>query len=474
MTSLRRRPLLWGLAVTAVLAVVAGVVVFVVRSIPQYRTTFLVDASVTNQADLQEVRRSVVSAAQNAGERDALALRRFGGECGNGGNTRSLVDSGTGNREQIGAAARALTAQGKSTLGSGLLAAIDDFSGRHPFRGSKGNRIIVVTGHGTDACSSDPTELGRAIKSRARAAGVDIDLRFVGYKVPDAGRTVLGKIAATSGNPPPDFPQNGTELAETLKKYTVPTSSDPSPIDLPAQSVTTRSCTLKHEQRGWNKTSQPSTFKLPAQVKLPPGAAVYEVPHHPSGAGVSRFIGEAGKATCSGGPPGEVSEGHHISATVRKPFPEEGPDLQDFHDPDQMSSVSLTVEDPHASCYLFPKNKNQEPAGSEPQCGTVAAAIWIAKGEEVPTGDPRYKAVLSHEFFIGNSTPIPGTIEVVLAVKRPGPHNPAILCHQPKGRASLCTAALTFHFMETMKDVLPKSTLESGAQRISRFVSKRS
>ncbi|GAA0544278.1 hypothetical protein GCM10009546_02920 [Actinomadura livida] len=473
MPSLRRRPLLWGLAVTAILAVVAGVVGFVVRSIPQYRTTFLIDASVTNQADFQEVRRSVVSAARNAGERDALALRRFGGECGNGGNTRSLVDSGMGNREKIGAAARALTAQGKPTLGSGLLAAIDDFSGRHPFRGSKGNRIIVVTGHGTDACSSDPAELGRTIKSRARAVGVDIDLRFVGYKVPDAGRTVLGKIAATTGNPTPDFPRNGTELAETLKKYTVPTSTDPSPIALPAQSVTTRPCTLEHEQRGWKKTPQPSTFQLPAQMKLPPGAAVYEVPHHPSRSGVSRFIGEAGKATCSGGPPAEVSEGHHISATVSKPFPEDGPDLQDLNDPDQMSSVRLVVEDPHASCYLFPKNKSREP-GAASECGTVAAGIWLANREEIPTGDPRYKAVLSYDPGLGNHKRLPGTMEVVLAVERPGPYNPAILCIQPKNRASLCTAALTFHFMETMKDSLSKTTLESGAQQIARFVSKRS
>ncbi|TDC58748.1 VWA domain-containing protein [Actinomadura sp. KC345] len=470
MTSSRRRRLLWGLAVTGVLAVAAGVAVYVVKSIPQYRTTFLVDASVTEQADFQAVRRSVVSAAQNAGERDAMALRRFGGECGNADNTRSLVGSGIGNGEEIGAAARALTARGKATLGSGVLAAIDDFAGRHPFRGREGNRIIVVTGHGTDACDGDPAELGRRIRSRAGEVGVEIDMRFVGYKVPAAGRSVLGRLATTAGQPAPDFPQDGTELAATLKRYTVPTSTDPKQITLPAKPVTTRPCTLEHRQRGWKKTSRPSRFELPEQVRLPAGAAVYEVPHHPSGSGASRFVAEAGKATCSSGPPGEPSEGHYIGARVQKLYPE-GPE---FNDPAQMSWVGLTVEDPDASCYLFPKNPAPQPGYVAANCETVAAAMWLADREEVTTGNPRYKAALSREPGIGNWQRVPGSIEVALAVDRPGPENPAILCVQPKSRASLCTAALTFHFVETMKEGLPKDRLEAGVQQIERFMSKSS
>ncbi|GAA2437441.1 hypothetical protein GCM10010191_60400 [Actinomadura vinacea] len=456
------------LAVAALLSVAMGVAVYVVRSIPAHRTTFLIDASVTDQADFQAVRRSVASAAQNASDRDALALRRFGGECGNGDNTRSLVDSGTGNREKIGAAARALTTRGRATLGSGLLAAIDDFSGRLPFRGSEGNRIIVVTGHGTDACTGDPAALGRSVKSRARAAGVDIDLRFVGYKVPAAGQTVLGRIAATAGYRPPDFARDGAELAATLTKYTVPSSTDPRRIALPAQTVTTRPCTLRHEGRGWNKTSRPSSVRLPEGVKLPSEAAVYEVPHHPSGTGVSRFIAESGNAVCTSGPPADRSEEHHIGARVMKRYPE-GPD---FTDPDQMSQVALTVEDPHASCYLFPSKAARETAHVAAQCGTVAAAIWPSNPEHITTGDPRFKAALSREPGLGNHMRVSGTIEVVLAVNRPGPHNPAILCIQPKNRASLCTAVLTFHFMEAMKDSLPKDVLERGAQRIEHVVLK--
>lgn len=469
MTSLRRRPVSWVLIALGVLAVVAGVaMVIVVRSVPAYRTTFLVDASATDHADFDAVRNSVATAAQNAGDRDALALRRYGGECGDSGSTRSLVGSGTGNREQVGKAARALNPQGKATLGSGLSAAIDDFSGAYPFRGSKRNRIIVVTGHGTDACASDPVALGRSLKSRAEAAGVDLDLRFVGYKVPTAGRQMFGRIAAAAGHRPPDFAEDSTQLRATLTKYTVPTSTDPEPITLPTpRTVTTRPCTLKHDERGWNRTSRPSRFQLPEQVTLPAEAAVYEVPHHPAGSGVSRFIGEAGKALCSAGTPAQRGEEHHISAGTYKRFPQGS----DFNNPDQMSSVLLVVEDPDASCYLF-SAEDKDPAYVARNCRTVTAAISLAKREDIPTGNPRYQSVLAHEIYMGNHQRSPGTIELALAVRRPGAYSPVIVCIQPKSRADVCAAALTFHFIEAMKDSLPKEILDRSSQQIERFVAK--
>ncbi|POM27079.1 hypothetical protein BTM25_14880 [Actinomadura rubteroloni] len=223
-------------AVAVVVALVVGVAVFLVlRSVPDYRTAFLVDTSAPPPGGaFGPIADAVGSAAQNAADDDALSLRRFGGTCGNRHNTARLVGSGRGNGQKVGRAAHALTASGRSTLESGILAAIGDFSGRYPFRGHRLNRIVVVTSHGTDACTSDQAAVQKRIRAKAAKSGVDLDFRFVGYQVPAGEQEQMTRTAAASGAPRPHFATTRTDLVATLKKFTVPESPDAAPVSVPA------------------------------------------------------------------------------------------------------------------------------------------------------------------------------------------------------------------------------------------------
>ncbi|MFC0036799.1 hypothetical protein [Actinomadura rayongensis] len=223
-------------AVVAVVALVIGIAVFLIlRSVPDYRTAFLVDTSTPRSGgSFGPVADAVGSAAQNAGDDDALSLRRFGGTCGDPKNTAELVGSGRKNGQKVGTAAHALTASGRSTLESGVLAAIGDFSGRYPFRGHRLNRIVVVTSHGADACASDQAAVQKRIREKAAKSGVKLDFRFVGYKVPAKERQPLTALASAGGAPRPQFTRTPTELTATLKKLTVPESPEGKPITVPA------------------------------------------------------------------------------------------------------------------------------------------------------------------------------------------------------------------------------------------------
>ncbi|MCH0565901.1 MULTISPECIES: hypothetical protein [unclassified Streptomyces] len=228
------------IALVAVVAVVAGAVVFLVmRAIPDYRTALLVDASATTTSEAAggfgAIRDSVGAAAQNAGDGDALSLRRFGGACGDPGNTAELVGSGTGRGERIRQALRELEPAGKATLRSGILAAIDDFSGRFPFRGSERNRIVVVTGSGVDACSGDPAAVAEEVRGRVAEAGLSLDFRFVGFGVPDAQRETLGRIAAAGKAPEPRFADSAEDLTAILRELTIPDAPEAQQVHMPSQ-----------------------------------------------------------------------------------------------------------------------------------------------------------------------------------------------------------------------------------------------
>ncbi|TDB83274.1 hypothetical protein E1264_29120, partial [Actinomadura sp. KC216] len=216
------------LIVLLVAALLIGVaIVVVLRAVPDYRTAFLVDASLPkNGSDFTAITSAVGSAAQNSADGDSLSLRRFGGTCGDRGNTSPVVDAGTKNAQKISTTARALTPSGKPTLESGVLAAIDDFSGYYPFRARKRNRIIVVTSHGFDACTTDQAALQRAIHTKAQRAKVKLDFRFVGYKVPQKEQRPLAQLAAVAKAPKPRLTTTPAELSTTLKQLTVPESPE--------------------------------------------------------------------------------------------------------------------------------------------------------------------------------------------------------------------------------------------------------
>ncbi|MDP9793854.1 transposase InsO family protein [Catenuloplanes nepalensis] len=226
-----RRWLLISGVFVAVAAIAIGTAV-VLRAVPDHRMTFLVDSSAGG--DMNAIRAAVGAVAGNTGDRDSLALRRFGGECGTGDTTRELVGAGAGNKQKISDAMGTVQAAGRPALLDGVLAAIDDFDRRYPFRGRLGNRIIVIAHHGTDACHTDQAAVTARIQDRLRDSGLDLDFRFVGFAVPEAERESFTLLAGAAGAGQPVFPQTSADLEAVLDQLTVPDLPEASEITLPA------------------------------------------------------------------------------------------------------------------------------------------------------------------------------------------------------------------------------------------------
>ncbi|MFF7374617.1 hypothetical protein ACFY96_05040 [Streptomyces massasporeus] len=150
-----------------------------------------------------------------------------------------MVGPGAGHAQKIDTSAHALTPAGKPTLESGLLAGIDDFSGYYPLRGSKRNRVVVVTSHGIDACSADQAAVRAAVRRKATDSGVRVDFRFVGYKVPRKEQRPLARLAEAVDAVRPRLVNTPGELAATLKQLTVPGSPEAKPIDVPSTAAAT-------------------------------------------------------------------------------------------------------------------------------------------------------------------------------------------------------------------------------------------
>ncbi|MDQ2586048.1 hypothetical protein [Saccharothrix yanglingensis] len=218
------------LAAVVVAVVLAGCVAayLVVRAVPDHRTTLLVDASAPG-ADLGPVAEAVQAVAHNTGSRDALTLRRFGGECGAADNTDEVADEVS----EVPGAVRGLTPSGRATLLSGVPAAVDDFSGLHPFRGSRRNRIVIVSSTGVDACTEDQAEVSRAIRDRVAAAGLELDIRVVAHRVPEDQRGSLERLAGEQAVRSVTFTEDAAGLVEELDKLVVPDSPEAARLSVP-------------------------------------------------------------------------------------------------------------------------------------------------------------------------------------------------------------------------------------------------
>lgn len=211
--------------VVALLVVVAGAAVYVfVLAVPDYRTTVLVDASAPGKG-LAEVAGAVRSVAANSGDSDALSVRRFGGECGSPDNTAEIADS----PDEVAQAVGGLSPSGKATMVDGVLAAIDGFSGLLSRRGSIRNRIVVVSTSGLDACTGDPARAREAVDDRLAEEGLDLDIRVVGYQIPEDRKKTLTQFADDTA-----FADSTDDLAVVLDQLVVPASPEAAQISAPA------------------------------------------------------------------------------------------------------------------------------------------------------------------------------------------------------------------------------------------------
>ncbi|MFB6807368.1 hypothetical protein [Streptomyces sp. NPDC056387] len=440
----RRRWLRITLAVLAVAAIgIGATVVYVVRSTPQYRTAFLVDTSDAGPSDAgpSAARRdfgaladSVGAAVRNAGDGDALSLRRFGGDCGDADNTEELVGSSTGNGKRISEAAHALEPGGEATLNSGLLAAIDDFSGRYPFRGSKRNRIVVVTTRGTDGCGGDPAAMNAHVRDRMDRLGLHLEFRFVGYRVPVAEQEVLTRLASATRSAAPQFAQDAAELNAVLKKLVVPAQPEAKPIELPLQQVPVTACSQDVPGEPSLPTvppealpSAPSSVPLPHEVRLPAGARVYAA--RPG----SHLIAP---------PDQRCAYVYFTSGSTWQLSVSEHPVLMEGY------GQGLTVSEPADSllaCKDFGKTA-PELLKQLPPDVTEGACKEADEGEtaNVPTGVPGLYIGTERE---AGRTEIKAMLRV-LSFLGERPVRNSLICLLPPEQRDVCTASLTYFFLQ--------------------------
>ncbi|WP_112272511.1 VWA domain-containing protein [Lentzea terrae] len=207
--------------VLLVCVLVAGGVFAAIRWVvpmfaPSYKTTFLIDAA---EGDLASVTNALTTVVGNSGEHDSQSLRSFGGECGTDDNTTQLVGFGTGNRQEIADAARAVRQGAKATLQRGIVEAVNDFTSWRSLEAKQVNRIIVVTRHGKDACDPDDEFVRAQIRDRVAAAGLTIEFRFIGYQVRDDGDR-LTELATQLKTQEPTFTNSPDELKRVLAWFT--------------------------------------------------------------------------------------------------------------------------------------------------------------------------------------------------------------------------------------------------------------
>jgi len=145
-------------------------------------------------------------------QKENLALRVFGGECGQDDESKVLVSFGTARRNRILKAAADLQPHGKPTLASAVISAMADL---RPFANTK--RVVVLTGH-ADTCNEEAV---RDIKERLnayKAAGQEIalEMRFIGLSVSAADQTQIQQMSdAVSGHA--YFVNTAAELNEVLE-----------------------------------------------------------------------------------------------------------------------------------------------------------------------------------------------------------------------------------------------------------------
>ncbi|MBO2451469.1 serine/threonine protein kinase [Actinomadura barringtoniae] len=190
---------------------------------------------------------------------------------------------------------------------------------------------------------------------------------------------------------------------------------------------------------GENQTPKgtPVPVRLPSQVKLPQGAAVYQF-----GKG-EHLIGPAGqRCSQSSGNGGGGSEIGGSGRYVRRSFP--------F----TLGSIAT------GTCYYFPE---------APQTRECVKADALPRRQSFPSGVPGVRAMVAGE-AADKPTPMPPSpyVAVTVATMDAKGVPSSISCVMPWARASTCTAALTYWYVEAMSDThITKAALDVAAQRIA-------
>jgi von Willebrand factor type A domain len=133
-------------------------------------------------------------------DRDNLALRKFGGLCGEN-NTQLVEKFSLNNVGKIREKLREVRTRirGKTTLVSAVLEAIEDFNDPRRFDGIN-KRVVIVTGE-IDSCPNKYPRPDELIKEQLRRSQIKPDFVFIGMKIPPDKRNQLNSIIqSTSGH----------------------------------------------------------------------------------------------------------------------------------------------------------------------------------------------------------------------------------------------------------------------------------
>ncbi|MDH2387228.1 hypothetical protein QCN29_00190 [Streptomyces sp. HNM0663] len=448
----RRRLLLLTVvgAALAVAATAAAVTLFLGRTAsgPEHRAVFLVDASAVPSADagnvyeFTDITDAVAATALNAADDDALSLRRFGGACDTPDNTAQLVPDAAQNGRPVANAVRNLKPSGQATLHSGILAAVDDLAESNAAH----NRIIVITAHGADACT-DPESLDRDITRRLDETDLDLDFRYVGYRLTDEDRRTLARTAAATDAPDPVQTDTTEDLATTLREFTVPSSYEAAPAEVPRQSTSVTACKTGEHHMGREIGPVPASLPLPEGFSLPSGTALY-------GYGDGGFLVGPAQARCT-----MLTIGAAAGTSVEVSAANGSRTMTYF-----LGSAHNHVT---AACNDFggiAPELEEELRGS-PWQGCKADGDT----QNIPTGSPG--------LYIGVSqweperrdfeTPLPeGSLSFSLDVSdlRKGISSHSSSCTAHKDRLDLCTAAFTYHFIQLAEE---RGTSAEDIDRVS-------
>ncbi|MEU5876841.1 serine/threonine-protein kinase [Spirillospora sp. NPDC047279] len=257
--------------------------------------------------------------------------------------------------------------------------------------------------------------------------------------------TATGKVAAAGGA--------AVVIAGSLVVVQQTAQSDPPPprpsptlATRPvAATVAVRQCPVT-DALGQRQTpgGTPAPVRLPEQVSLPRGAAVYRF-----GQG-RHLIGAAGQSceeiNGNGAGGSEVGQGA-AGGFVRHSYP--------------FSIGSMNI----SKCVYFPDAPQSRDAGCD---GSEA----LARRQDVPSGVPGVLAMLAGEASAKpRSMPSSPYVEVTMATMARNGMATSVSCVMPWARASICTAALTYWYAEGMsRSKIAKADLDRIAQRVAAHV----
>ncbi|WP_067824875.1 serine/threonine-protein kinase [Actinomadura kijaniata] len=304
----------------------------------------------------------------------------------------------------------------------------------------RGVRALAVSAAGLAALfplaawTLAPAGTGATAGAAGTAAGGQAAVAGKGFLA-----TVTGKVAVGAGTAV--LVAGGAVAVRQVTAETAP----PRPVrTTPAAAlVSVQNCTVTDVMgRDLTPKDRPAPVRLPEQVRLPEGAAVYRVDGRyligPAERGCSKSTGVTG---------GAVEVGDARTGSVSRPL--------------QFSVGNIAS----MACTYFPESPE---AAKVPGCTSD-----LTGRRRVPTGVPGLRAVLAGRFGGAASPELRSPyVAVTMALMGSDGMPNVINCAMPKAREAVCTAALTHWFLQSVAGKpMAKADRDRIVQRVAAHVS---